>query len=91
MHPFSSETVLQIESMPMIAADQILLALSAEGVQGAVVGVDPCLEVSVRGSDVASLSQRVLSALDRLVLDQGRSLIPERVGPLSYFVHPPAA
>jgi hypothetical protein len=93
-HATGANTVVQIDSVPAIAADQILLALSAEGVAGAVVDSDSSsdsgLELSVRSGDDGSLERRVSSALDRLVAEQPRSLIPERVGPLSFSVHPPA-
>jgi hypothetical protein len=50
----ATETVVRIESVPLISADQLLDALQAEGVEGSVVELEP-LAVRVSGGDVGLL------------------------------------
>jgi hypothetical protein len=85
----AAETVVRIESVPLIDADQLLNALQAEGVRGSVVGLEP-LAVRVARADVGLLAQRVFSAVDGLALVAARPMISERVGPLSFVVRPAA-
>jgi hypothetical protein len=89
VNSLAAETVVRIESVPLINADQLLAALQAEGVAGSVVEREP-LAVRVTGTDVGLLAQRVASALDGLALIATRPMISERVGPVSFVVRPAA-
>jgi hypothetical protein len=82
--------LVEIDSIPSIADARILEALAARGVEGSVTSEAP-LQLSVETSDRDSLIERIQVALDQLVLDHAPSLIPERVGPLAFIIHPPAA
>lgn len=83
-------TVVQIQAIPSIVADRILQSLSQEGVVGEATGAEACFAVRVTGSDGRRLSSRVAAALDRLVVSEGRSLVPEQVGPASFVLRPAA-
>jgi hypothetical protein len=85
----AGETVVQIESVPLINADQLLVALQAEGVEGSVVELEP-LAVRVSEADLSLLARRVLSAVDGLALIAARPMISEQVGPVSFVVRPAA-
>jgi hypothetical protein len=89
VNSLAAETVVRIESVPLINADQLLDALRAEGVQGSVVELEP-FAIRVSGAEVGLLAQRVFSALDALALIATRSMISERVGPVSFVVRPAA-
>ena len=89
MNSLAGETVVRIESVPLISADQLLDALQAEGVEGSVVELEP-FAVRVAGDDVGLLARRVLSAVDGLALIAARPMISERVGPVSFVVRPAA-
>jgi len=85
-------TRIQIESVPTIPDADVVAALSAEGLAVDVVGSGTCLEVAVRESGgIAELSGRVTAAVNRLVWAQPRSLVADRLGPLSFCIHPAAA
>lgn len=84
-------TIVAIESVPSVGADVFLRALSAAGVEGAVVTEEPRLELRVPDGDLDGLSRRVAAALERVVDALPHELVPERVGPTSFSVHPPAA
>ena len=89
MNSLATETVVRIESVPLISAVQLLDALQAEGVEGSVVELEP-FAVRVSGGDVGLLAQRVSSAVDGLALIAARPMISERVGPVSFIVRPAA-
>jgi hypothetical protein len=89
VNSLAAETVVQIESVPLISADQLLVALQAEGVEGSVVELEP-LAVRVSEADLSLLARRVLSAVDGLALIAARPMIPEQVGPVSFVVRPAA-
>ena len=59
MNSLAAETVVQIESVPLISDDQLLVALQAEGVEGSIVGREP-LAVRVSEADLSLLARRVL-------------------------------
>jgi hypothetical protein len=89
VNSLAAETVVQIESVPLISADQLLVALQAEGVEGSVVELEP-LAVRVSEADLSLLARRVLSAVDGLALIAARPMISEQVGPVSFVVRPAA-
>jgi hypothetical protein len=89
VNSLAAETVVQIESVPLISADQLLVALQAEGVEGSVVDLEP-LAVRVSEADLSLLARRVLSAVDGLALIAARPMISEQVGPVSFVVRPAA-
>ena len=89
MNSLAAETVVQIESVPLISDDQLLVALRSEGVEGFVVGREP-LAVRVSEVDLSLLARRVLSAVDGLALIAARPMISEQVGPVSFVVRPAA-
>ncbi len=89
MSSLAAETVVQIESVPLISDDQLLVALQAEGVEGSIVGREP-LAVRVSEADLSLLARRVLSAVDGLALIAARPMISEQVGPVSFVVRPAA-
>jgi len=83
-------TVVRIQAMPSIVVEHLVSSLAQEGVDGSVVTTDSCFEVQVTGAEPASLSRRVASALDSLVLSEGRPLVPEQIGPTSFVLRPAA-
>ena len=85
-----AKTVVRIQAVPSIVSDRILQSLAQEGVVGEATGDEACFEVRVAGSDGRRLSSRVAAALDRLVVSEGRSLVPEQVGPSSFVLRPAA-
>jgi hypothetical protein len=89
VNSLAAETVVQIESVPLISADQLLVALQAEGVEGSVVELEP-LAVRVSEADLSLLARRVLAAVDGLALIAARPMISEQVGPVSFVVRPAA-
>jgi hypothetical protein len=89
VNSLAAETVVQVESVPLISADQLLVALQAEGVEGSVVDLEP-LAVRVSEADLSLLARRVLSAVDGLALIAARPMISEQVGPVSFVVRPAA-
>ncbi len=89
MNSLAAETVVQIESVPLISDDQLLVALRSEGVEGSIVGREP-LAVRVSEADLSLLARRVLSAVDGLALIAARPMISEQVGPVSFVVRPAA-
>lgn len=83
-------TVVRIQAMPSIVADRILQSLSQEGVVGEAMSDGACFELRVAGPDGRRLSSRVAAALDRLVVSEGRPLVPEQIGPASFVLRPAA-
>ena len=84
--------LVQIESVPTIPDADVVAALSAEGLSCDVIGSGAYLEVAVREPDaVAELTGRVTAAVNGLVEAQPRSLVADRLGPLSFCIHPVAA
>jgi hypothetical protein len=86
----NDETIVRIETSPAISSKTILGALAAEGVDGSVLGFVPQLQVSVLAPDLVLLAERISAALERVVRDQARPLVPQRIGPSSYVVRPAA-
>lgn len=86
----ANATVFRIQTMPAIVAEQLLRSLRAEGVDGSVIATDSCFELQVPGVETRSLGRRVGAALDRLVLSEGRPLVPEQTGPTSFVLRPAA-
>jgi hypothetical protein len=82
--------VVRIEATPAVVLDRMLDSLSEEGIAGTVVARDACLEIRVLDVEAPSLAHRVSAALDRLVLSEPRSLVPEQVGPVSFVLRPAA-
>jgi len=82
--------VVRIEATPAVVLDRMLDSLSEEGIAGTVVARDACLEIRVLDVEGPSLAHRVSAALDRLVLSEQRSLVPEQVGPVSFVLRPAA-
>lgn len=85
-----NETVVHIEAMPAIVADDLARSLAEEGIGGSVLGTGSWFEVQIPGAGDGGLSRRVGAALERLVLHQGRPLVPEQVGPLDFVLRPAA-
>ncbi len=83
-------TVVRIQTMPTIVTEHLVRSLAQEGVDGSVITTDSCFEVKVAGAETGSLVRRVGAALDRLVLSEGRSLVPEQIGPTSFVLRPAA-
>ena len=86
----SAGTVVRIEAMPAVVYDLMLDSLSEEGIDGTVVATDACFEIRVPDAEVPSLARRVNAALDRVVLGDHRSLVPEQIGPVSFVLRPAA-
>lgn len=87
----ASHMRVEIDSIPAIAVTHILEALSKTGINADVISTDPTLELSVPRGDGLSPGDRILSALERLVLEHAPALIPDRVGPFRYVIHPASA
>lgn len=85
-----SGTVVRIQAMPAILVEHLVSALAQAGVDGSVVTTESCFEVQVPAPEPASLNRRVSSALDSLVLRDGRPLVPEQIGPASFVLRPAA-
>ena len=84
--------LIQIESVPAIPDADVVAALSAEGLAVDVIGSGTRLEIAVHESaPVDELTGQVMAAVNRLVWAQPRSLVADRLGPLSFSIHPAAA
>jgi hypothetical protein len=90
LEPQRNETVVRIEAMPTIVADHLVRSLAEEGIDGSVVTTGSWFEVQVTGGGDGALTRRVGAALERLVLSEGRPLVPEQVGPMSFVLRPAA-
>lgn len=85
-----NETVVRIEAMPTIVAEDLARSLAEEGIHGSVLSADSWFEVQIPGGGDGALSRRVGAALERLVLLEGRPLVPEQIGPTSFVLRPAA-
>ena len=83
-------TVIRIQAMPTIVTERLMSSLAQQGVDGSVVTTGSCFELQVPGGEPLSLGRRVSAALDSLVLTEGRSLVPEQIGPTSFVLRPAA-
>ncbi len=83
-------TVIRIQAMPTIVTERLMSSLAQQGVDGSVVTTGSCFELQVPGAEPLSLGRRVSAALDSLVLTEGRSLVPEQIGPTSFVLRPAA-
>ncbi len=87
-----SEALVQIESVPTIPDADVVAALWAEGLAVDVIGSGTRLDIAVHESaPVDELMGQVTAAVNRLVRAQPRSLVADRLGPLSFCIHPVAA
>ena len=82
---------VSIESVLAVPADDMVAALSVEGVEGTVLETDPFLSMAVPADDEAKLASRIAHALDTLIADRRLSLVPERIGASAFVLRPPAA
>lgn len=83
-------TIIRIQATPTIVAERLLSSLAAEGVTGSMIATGACFELEVPEADELPLVRRVAAALDRVVLAEARSLVPERTGPMSFALRPAA-
>lgn len=81
---------VRIESARHIRAADVLIALSAGGVEGIVLETSPCVRLRVIAEDVAQLAARVGLALEGLISEQRLALVPQRVGEAAFVLRPPA-
>jgi hypothetical protein len=87
----ANEILLHIESVPTVPAEVLLDALAAEGVRAEVVLAEARLELRVASDELGSVLTGVGCALDRIVAELPRGLVPDRLSPTSFFIRPAAA
>ena len=85
-----NETVVRIEAMPTIVAEELVRAFAEEGIDGSVMSTGSWFEVQIRGVGDGTLTRRVGLALERVAFDEGRPLVPEQIGPMSFVLRPAA-
>lgn len=81
--------IIEIQTSPLVETDQLLAALSAQGLSGAIIGDGPDLRLLVAETDAPLMAGRVMAALDCV----GRGLIPfvpEQLDDSTFAVRPPA-
>jgi hypothetical protein len=81
---------VRIESTRHLPAADVLVALSAGGVEGIVLETSPCVRLRVLAEDATQLARRVALALEGLISERRLALVPDRVGESAFVLRPPA-
>jgi hypothetical protein len=81
---------IRIDAEPAVAGDAVVAAIRREGVDAAVIDAAPLLRIGVQGADLAAVGRIVMRALERVGLDLACPLVPDRIGPESFVLRPPA-
>jgi hypothetical protein len=77
---------VEIESVLVVPADDVLAALSAGGLEATLLATDPCLRLDVDADDT-----QIGHALEGLTAGRRLSLVPDRVGEHRFVLRPPTA
>jgi hypothetical protein len=81
---------IRIDAAPAIPGETLVAAIRREGVEAAVIDTAAPLRVGVQGPDLAAVGRIVMLALERVGHDLARPLVPDRIGPQSFALRPPA-
>ena len=81
---------IQIESARELPSGALSRALASCGVDGPMEQTGSLFSLGALGESLEHVAARVSRALDTLLAELPFPLVPERIGPSSFYLHPPA-